>query len=92
MSDVLEDWEVTVLLSLESRFSSPVSPAVSKLYADEFGRSDPVYLRAAAQKMHDLPDRRRAWLLEFADRIEDAGYRSFAEVPAERFKEIAQLY
>lgn len=45
MSDVLEDWEVTSLLSLETRFSSPVSPMLSALYADEFNRSDVVYLR-----------------------------------------------
>jgi hypothetical protein len=92
MSELLEDWEVTVLLSHESRFSHPASPLLNSLLADDYGRSDPVYLRALARDMHDLPGRRREWLLEFADRIEDAGYRSFAEVPAERFDEIAQLY
>ena len=92
MTELLEDWEVSVLLSYESRFSHPASPLLSSLLAEDYGRSDPVYLRAMARKMHDLPERRRAWLLEFADRIEDAGYRSFAEVPAERFDEIAQLY
>jgi len=92
MTELLEDWEVSVLLSYESRFSYPVWPLLSSLLADDYSRSDPVYLRAMAREMHDLPERRREWLTEFADRIEGAGFRSFAEVPAERFDEIAQLY
>jgi hypothetical protein len=78
--------------TLSSRFSYPMSRLVSSLYATEFGRSDPESLRGLSEQMDDLPDRRRQWLLEFAHRIEAAGYKSFAEVPAERFDEIAQLY
>ncbi|WP_411699489.1 hypothetical protein [Conyzicola sp.] len=75
-----------------SRFSYPMSPMVSSLYGTEFGRSDPESLRCLSEQMDDLPDRRRRWLLEFADRIEAAGYESFAEVPSDRFDEITQLY
>jgi hypothetical protein len=92
VSDVLEDWEVTVLLSADYRYGTPTSPLLDLLYAEEFGRSDPAFLRGAARDMQDLPDRRRAWLLDVADRLESAGCRSFAEVPDERFDEIAQLY
>jgi hypothetical protein len=80
------------IASLSSRFSNPVPPLISALYASEFGRSEPAYFRGLSRQMQDLPDRRRAWLVEFADRIEAAGYKSFAEVPAERSDEIAQLY
>jgi hypothetical protein len=56
------------------------------------GATLPVMIELDLRGGLDLPDRRRAWLVEFADRIEAAGYKSFAEVPAERFDEIARLY
>ena len=80
------------IASLSSRFSNPVPPLIGSVFASEFGRSEPSYFRGLARQMDDIPDRRREWLLGFADRIEAAGFRSFAEVPAERFDEIALLY
>jgi hypothetical protein len=42
--------------------------------------------------MSELPDRRRFWLLDVADRMEDAGYASFDDVPADRLDEIVQRH
>jgi hypothetical protein len=80
------------MATLSSRFSYPVPPMISALYSSEFRRSAPAFLRKLSSQIEDIPDRRRAWLLGLADRVEAAGYRSLAEVPTERFDEIAQLY
>jgi hypothetical protein len=58
----------------------------------EWSYSEPDFLRGLSEEMHDLPDRRRQWLLDVADRLEVAGFRSFSDVPPQRFDEIAQLY
>ena len=88
----VDELDVSDVASFDSRFRYPTTPLLSTVYAGELSRSEPRYLRALAERMHGLPDRRREWLLEFADRIEAAGFASFAEVPTERFDEIAQLY
>jgi len=78
--------------SLARRFENPASPAMQALFASEWGRSDPAYLRGLDRHMSDLPERRRQWLVGVADRLEAGGYGSVAEVPAERFDEVVQLY
>jgi hypothetical protein len=88
----LDEEYLSDIASLSSRFSNPVPPLIGIVFASEFGRSEPAYFRGLARQMEDIPDRRREWLLGFADRIEASGYESFAEVPADRFDEIAQLY
>jgi len=89
MLDEIEHWH---LATIEVRFSIPSTPALRELYAHEWGRTDPANLRRLSRDMDDLPDRRRVWLMDVADRMDVAGYASFDEVPVNRFDEIVQRY
>jgi hypothetical protein len=79
-------------IPIRERFSNPMSGMLRSVFEQDWGRSDPTYLRWLAADVTDLPDRRRSWLRALAARMEVAGFVSLSDVPAERFDEVVQLY
>jgi hypothetical protein len=83
---------VILTSNLVPAFEFPASPRLRAAYMRRWGSCSPELLRFRARCNPQLLTDRRAWLLALADRIEEAGFPTFADVPAARFDEIAQLY